>query len=80
MQPRASASEAAPACDEAFFCMAPRSDGRAAVMTDDTWFESRLRFFAMVLAASLLVKAPKMFVKSMFVGCLIVKLRIERQK
>ena len=66
--PRALANEAAPLSVEAFFCMAPKKEGRALVMTEDTCFESILSFSEMALTASLPVKAPKMLVKSIVVS------------
>ncbi len=63
--PRALANEAAPLSVDAFFCIAPRMLGNAAVMTEDTCFWSILRFSEMAPMASLPVKAPKMLVKSM---------------
>ena len=65
--PKALAKAAAPPSVEAFCCIAPMMDGKALVMTEDTCFESRLNFSAIVPTASLPVKAPKMLVKSMLV-------------
>jgi len=62
--PRACDKEAAPDSVEAFFCMAPKREGNALVMTEETCFESILNFCEMAPMASLLVKAPKMLVKS----------------
>ena len=47
--------------------MAPKSEGIAFVMTEDTCFESIFKLLEMALMASLPVKAPKMFDNSMIV-------------
>ena len=76
--PRAFERASAPLVVEAFFCMAPRSEGRALVMTEETCLESSLRFFAMVLTASLPVSAPKMLVKSMIFCFKLIGVEVQR--
>jgi hypothetical protein len=56
--------------------MAPKSEGSAWLMTEETCFESTLRLFEMAPMASLPVKAPKMFVKSMIIKLLVDNIKM----